>query len=428
MTGKIHLLILSMCLWAIPVSAQSATVILGEELTLPDLIGHAIESNYGIRIAGMQTQQAENNVTLSPFLPSVSGTAYQDQSTLNRAGDGGPRNTLNAGLSLNWTLFDGLNMFSDYRLKKERLSVSELQMRSELEVLVSDIMKQYYYLITLHDQVELAHESIQLSQERYDDALFKYDVGSSSGLEMRLAKIDLNADSTDMIRKEESLRQAYIEMNRLINQSLDRSYYVNDTILLRGQLDKENLEKWTEGNNVSLLLARAGVRIADLEYKIAKSTRYPTLGFAVGYNVNASDANNFNGSFRQSNGVNWGFSVGVNIFNGLETRRRVKNANLERSIQEMTVDDVELYLMSQLDKLYLNYLNNLQLIDFEHENADLARLNMETAMLRYRVGDLSGIDLRNIQQQYLSAVERKIKVIYEAKVSEVTLLTLAGQL
>ena len=85
-------------------------------------------------------------------------------------------------------------------------------------------------------------------------------------------------------------------------------------------------------------------------------------------------------------------------------------------------------MRSELEQLYINYLNNLQLIDFERENADVARMNLEAAMLRYKVGDLSGIDFRNIQQQYLEAVDRKIDVIYQAKISEVSLLTLAGQL
>ena len=263
---------------------------------------------------------------------------------------------------------------------------------------------------------------------RYKEALDKAEIGSASKLEMRLAKIDLNADSSNLIKQEEALRVAYIQMNRMMNSPLSDRGYVNDTILLREQLAREDLMRWADENNVSVLMARAGVRIADLDYKLARAARYPTLDFSAGYNINATDRPNFSGTFSNSNGVNWGFDLGVNIFNGLETNRKLKNARLDRSISETSLSDTELAVRSELEQLYINYLNNLQLIDFERENADVARMNLEAAMLRYKVGDLSGIDFRNIQQQYLEAVDRKIDVIYQAKISEVSLLTLAGQL
>lgn len=399
-----------------------------QRLTLDDCVDRAVEANFGIQIAGMQTQQAANNVTVAPFVPALTGTAQQNQTSQHKTADGRPVNTLGVGVSLSWRIFDGLGMFAEHNRQREQLTASQLQMRDDLEVLVSDVMKQYYLLISLRNQSDLARELMELSQLRYKEAMDKAEIGSASKLEMRLAKIDLNADSSNLIKQEESLRVAYIQMNRLMNGPLSHNGYVHDTIVLRGQMAKEDLHRWAAENNVSVLMARAGVRLSDLDYKLARAARYPTLDFAAGYNINATDQPNFNGTFRNSNGVNWGFNLGINIFNGLETNRKLKNARLDRSISETSLSDTELAVGSELEQLYINYLNNLQLIDFERENADLARINLEAAMLRYRVGSLSGIDFRNIQQQYLEAVDRKINVIYQAKVSEVMLLTLAGQL
>lgn len=399
-----------------------------QRMTLDDCVDRAVEANYGIQIAGMQTQQAANNVTVAPFVPTLAGTARQNQTTQNKTADGRPVNTLGAGVSLSWRIFDGLGMFADHNRQREQLTVSQLQMREDLEVLVSDVMKQYYLLISLRNQADLARELMELSQLRYKEAMDKAEIGSASKLEMRLAKTDLNADSSNLIKQEESLRVAYIQMNRMMNSPLSDHGYVHDTILMREQLAREDLLRWADENNVSVLMARAGVRLSDLDYKLARAARYPTLDFAAGYNINATDQPNFSGTFSNSNGVNWGFNLGVNLFSGLETNRRLKNARLDRSISETSLSDTELAVRSELEKLYINYLNNLQLIDFEGENADVARMNLEAAMLRYKVGDLSGIDFRNIQQQYLEAVDRKINVIYQAKISEVALLTLAGQL
>lgn len=424
MIQKLTLALLFGCLFPAVSYGQDSL----QRMTLEDCVAQAIDANFGLKISGLQTQQAENNVTIAPFVPTVSGTARQNQTGVTRTQNDKASNTLSAGLSLSWRLFDGLGMFATHDRQRVQLSVSQLQMRDQLETLVSDVMKQYYLLISLHSQLELTRESMEFSQERYEEALLRVDIGSSAKPEMLLAKIDLNADSSSLIRQEETLRIAYIEMNRLTNIPLLNNDYVQDSILMGGLLLKPDLTQWAEENNVSILLAQAGIKVSDLDLKLARAARYPTLDFAAGYNINGSDANNFQGNFRNSNGVNWGFNMGVNLFNGLETNRRVRNAKLDQSIREISLLDTELEIMTELDRLYLNYINNIQMISFEQDNAELARQNMELALLRYKVGDLSGIDFRNIQQQYLAAVNRKINVIYQAKISEVMLLTLAGQL
>lgn len=401
-------------------TAQTTT----EHMSLGECIARAMEYNYSLQSSKLQTRQAANNVTPSPFTPTVSGTARQSQSAMNS----GVTNNIGAGLSLEWRIFDGGGMFATYARQKSLLSVAELQQHSFFETLLANVTNQYYALVSLRNRTNIARESMQLSELRYREALAKYTIGAASGLEMKLAKTDLNADSSSLIKQEEALRVAYITMNQLINAPLDNNAYVRDTIIMSEQLERESLVDRTLKQNTDILLARVGVRLSEQELTMARAARWPTIDFAAGYNYNVTDANNFTGTFANSNGANWGFNLGVNIFNGLEASRKVRNAKLGQSIKDLNLKDIELSVMSEFEQLYLNYVNNLQLIDFENENSEAARLNLNVAMDRYRLGDLSGIDFRNIQQQYLSAVDRKLNVIYQAKASEVALLSLAGEI
>lgn len=401
------------------VTAQPAT----EQMNLGECISRAVEYNYSLQSAKLRTSQSANNVTVAPFTPTLNGTARQSQSLMNT----GTTNNLGTGISLGWRLFDGGGMFTTYARRKAELGAAELEEHSRFESLITDVTNQYYLIVSLRNRADVARESLKLSQLRYREAMAKYTIGSASGLEMKLAKTDLNADSSGLIKQEEALRVAYISLNQMMNSPLANNAYVHDTITLSGTLRHEELTRRTMEQNTEILLARNGVQLADLDLRLARAAKWPTLDLAAGYNYNATDANNFTGTFTNSNGANWGFNIGVNIFNGLEATRKVKNARLGQSINYISLKDVELSVMSQLEKLYLNYINNLQLIDFERQNSDAAKLNLEVAMQRYRLGDLSGIDFRNIQQQYLSAVDRTINVIYQAKASEVALLLLAGE-
>lgn len=114
--------------------ALSVTLAHGQtRLTLDDCVARAVEANYGIQIAGMQTQQAANNVSVAPFVPTLSATAQQNRTTQNKTVDGRAVNNLGAGVSLSWRLFDGLGMFAEHSRQREQLTVSQLQMRDELE-------------------------------------------------------------------------------------------------------------------------------------------------------------------------------------------------------------------------------------------------------------------------------------------------------
>lgn len=412
---KRSLIILTILLASLTAYAQ-------DELTIKELIERLVEQNYTLITDELRTRQAQNNVTPAPFLPTLSATARQSYSSV-----GTTSNTLGVGASLDWRMFDGLAMFNLYDKSKTELSVTELSARSNLESLVSQVKGQYYFIVSLNSREKVARELVELSRIRYEDALFKYNIQALSGLEMKLAKTDLNADSTNLIRQIEAVELAYIQLNRILNFNLDKRGYVHDSIMVEAMLGRDALERLVQEQNTEILLSKKGGELSELNLKLAKSAVFPTLDFAAGYNYNAVTERP-SSDFRSSNGVNFGFTLGVKIFDGLEIRRTIRNAQIDREISDISIKDIGNQILAEFDRGYTNYTNNLQLIDFERENAELMRLNLEVAMERYRLGELSGIDFRNIQQQYLAAVDRQINALYLAKSSEVTLLTLAGMI
>ncbi|MDF1560843.1 MAG: TolC family protein [Bacteroidales bacterium] len=126
--------------------------------------------------------------------------------------------------------------------------------------------------------------------------------------------------------------------------------------------------------------------------------------------------------------VNWGFNMSWNIFSGFETNRRMSNAKLEAENSKLAYLDIEYEIMGELDLLYNTYLNNITVTNFEAESAELARASLEIAMERYRLGSLSGLEFREYQNNFLNAINRRLTALYQAKISEIGLRLLAGEL
>jgi outer membrane protein TolC len=396
-----------------------------------------MKQNFDVMISKNNLAISENNVTLAPFLPTLSMGVKQvkydyDYKTYDAQGNyvrsSADYNTVNTSATVNWTLFDGLSMFATRAKQMELLSQGEFQFRASVESLVQNISQQYYYIISLQNQVQLLEEVVAVSRERYNQALTRYKIGKDSGLESKQAKIYLNSDSSRLLLQQQSVKNAYIKLFELMNIPLDSKVVINDTIVPEPLMQQDALLGRAMEKNTSLMLAKSGKRISDLNIKLAKSSSYPSVGFSATYNYNLTQSTLYNSAYNLTTGPYFGFSLNVPIFYGFETNRKISNARIDLKNSELLYEQEKLALEVDIRQEYNTYVNNLQLIEFEIENKEAAYLNLDAAIEKYKIGSLSGIEFRDFQTSYLDASVRKINALYQAKISEITLHLLAGDL
>lgn len=431
---KIGWLLVFSVLFFMPVAAQKQ-----ESLKLDDCISRALEANYSIKIVKNQEKVADNNVTYAPFLPVVDLNLKQNQNIndsktisapddLERKLNGSVSDGLTGGVALNWRLFDGLGMFTTYEKYKEMLAIGELSTQMSVENLVVTVSSFYYNVIAQHSKLDAARHSLGLSNERYNEAKDKYMLGVLSGLELQQAKIDLNADSSNFMKQKELLKSAYISLNASMNADLQQTMYVDDSIVLLPPLSLKDLNDKTLELNTTLQIARKDQKISALDLKLTRSVLFPTLDLNSGYNYSRTKSPSAMTTLNRTNGFYWGVSLNVNVFNQLENRRKIRNAQLDIENAQLSYQEAELQLLSDLAQLYNTYENNLQIVSFENESAYVAFENLDAALEKYKLGSLSGIEFREFQRSYIDAVDRKISAIYQAKASELSLQLISGDI
>jgi outer membrane protein len=422
---RLSLLILALLM---PPGAQAQ-----ETMTLDEAIMKALQNNYSLKISRNNESIAGNNVTLAPFLPTVTGTGRQSQTdntfeSSSSEADKTRTNQFTAGVTMNWRIFDGLGMFATYSRQQELLSMSSQRVRINVENLVMRVCTEYYNIIVQQNRMESVLTSLALSKSRYENAEEKYFLGVISGLDLQQARIDLNADSSAVLLQQETVKSAYIRMTNLLNAGHDINFNINDSIILAPQIDIDLLRETTLTFNNQLILARQGENLSMYDLDAVRALRYPTVNFSTGYNISRSEFPWAASSYNMTNGFNWGLNMSWNIFSGLETNRRIANAKIEAESSRLAYLDIENEILSELDLLYNTYENNIILTDFETQSAEVARISLEIAMERYRLGSLSGLEFREYQNNYLSAINRRLTALYRAKISEIGLRLLAGEL
>ncbi|HRH37166.1 MAG TPA: TolC family protein, partial [Flavobacteriales bacterium] len=174
-------------------------------LTADEAVRIAVEQNYGIRLARLDAQSADllNNAGQAGMLPTIDavGSYTVDNSSTKQtffSGDVRQANNANvrvldAGVLMNWTVFDGLSMFA----AKDRLEALELigetQLRQRIEATTYDVLSTYYQLAQLRKAIDVQREGVRISQQRLEIAEAGKRIGSASGLAVVQAQLDLSA-------------------------------------------------------------------------------------------------------------------------------------------------------------------------------------------------------------------------------------------
>lgn len=202
----------------------------------------------------------------------------------------------------------------------------------------------------------------------------------------------------------------------------DSSIFINTGLLYDSLIvDMENA-------NTSLLIARKNQSVSGYDYKMITARTYPYLKLSSGYNYNylTFDENNINN--QQVNGLNYGLTLGMNLFDGFNKQRERANARVEIDTRQYQYQQVKQQVEADLITFYFAYQNNLLLLKLEEQNIKTAEENLDIALERYKLGNLSGLELREVQQSLLEAEVRLLVVQYQTKLAEVSLLQIAGRI
>lgn len=411
-------------------------------LTLEECINLGLERNFSIRLARNTEEIYSNNVSLgnAGYLPRLSLNAQQSGVVNNvdqNLSDGSTNSTRgvhntssSAGLNLSQTIFDGFRVQTSYQRLQEIGEIGSLQTRMTIENMVASIIAEYYYLIQQERLLSNLKYAVELSKERARIDEERYLLGSGSKLQLLQSQVYLNADSSRLGRQHETVRASRIRLNELLAlEDITEMVFVSDSIIeVNPSLVYDNLLQATLSGNTSLLIASKDQVISEYDRKIIASNAYPYLNFSSGYGMNYNTYQNSSLNNQRNLSANYGLTLGFNIFDGFNRRREISNATIEVENSLLAYQQVEQQTLADLLTLYYGYTNNLMLLSLELQNLDVARENLEIALERYKLGDLAGLELREVQRSLLDAEERLLSIQYQTKLAEISLLQISGRI
>ena len=429
--------LLYILLFLAPFSTSSQNV-----LNLQEVLQIGLEYNFDIQIVRNEARISSNNVTRgnAGFLPTVgiSGGYSARVSNANQF----PRNadevtrirnsqthSLDAGVSLNWTIFEGFRVQTNYRRLQELQTIGELNVRLTIENLISNLTAEYYNYVHQHLRLITMQQAVALSRERLRIVEAHYQVGSRSMLDVRQARVDFNADSAQLILQHEVLIRSQIRLNELMGIDVNTQFEPEaSSIEFNPFLIRDDLQASMMQYNTLLQLTDQSRVLSELELRMLESRNFPFMRLNTGYGFSNLNYNRGTLDRQRTWGPNVGITIGYTLFDGFNRRREQQNARIVIENRELEIARRTQWLQSDFANMWVAYQNNIELVHLEVQSVENARLNYEIAMERFLLGDLGGFQLREAQNGLMAAEQRLLTARYRTKLYEISLLQISGRI
>lgn len=433
-------------------------------LSKEEAVKLTLENNLGIRIANNNVAVAENNkgILNSGFLPTITGSAganYQrDDSTfefpgqflrddtgevlLDDSGNPVPRpdaelykaeaQRYNARITADYTLFDGLGRLYDFKRLKEEYNLSALQSRETIETTILQLFTIYFEAARVSENIRVLEETYGNTQDRLKRATYSFEYGQTNKLDVLNAQVDLVNDSINLMNERQLLKNTTRDLNIVLNKDLENQFVVDTTVAFVDDIRLAEFLTEGENNNVRMLQARSNMTINDYTLKSAKSVFLPTVGLtgSYGWNLNQNAPGAFFPGVNVNNTRNFtlGATVTWNLFDGGRGITQVKNARILLESQDALQDQIELEVRRDISNAKGDFQNRLKVYQLQEQNVITAKDNYNRSNERYKLGQITSVELRQAQINLLNAQTSKNLAKYNAKLAELQLLQLTGQL
>jgi outer membrane protein len=410
-------------------------------LTKKEALQTALENNYGIKIANNTIKIAENNSSIynSGFLPLISTSAganynVSDQEIGRQDGTitsvaSAETETYNASINLNYTIFDGLGRKYNYKQLQETYNITAFQARETIENTYLQLFNVYFQIARLSENTKNLKKTLAISKQRLQRAQYQHDYGQSTKLELLNAEVDVNNDSINLINTEQQFITAKRDLNIILGVKQDVDYDVETEVDFAILLSFEELLSKATTSNVVLKQQEKNIEISKYAIKANRGGYLPSVGLTSSYGWNKSI--NPSTSFLASStvtGLNAGVNLSWNIFDGGNTKTRVANAKITLENQEILKQQQTETVENSLKNMWGEYHNKLYILKAQEQNVITAQNNFDRTQELHKLGQLSSIEFRQAQINLLNTQNAQNNAKYDAKLIELELLQLSGQI
>ncbi|MFQ6610810.1 MAG: TolC family protein, partial [Fidelibacterota bacterium] len=334
----------------------------------------------------------------------------------------------NSSIGLSSVLFSGGKNYYTWEKLKKAGEVGKVQKQQAMENTTVAVIKAYYRITSLKDNLNIARKALEISKQRLERIANKVELGSALKLEQLNSEVDMNTDSINVLNALLQLENAKRNLNFILGREIETEFTVVDSVEFYPEKKIEDWRKTAFEHNTSLKEARLQLEQSRYDVKIARAAYFPVISGTAAYNNSQSESEGGQWIKNEQSGMTTGLNVSVDLFSGFRKKNNLQNANIGVRSKKEALDLSLGSLETEIMNAYATYKNALFTVKSEEKNLEIAKMNFDRTRESYRLGQVTTTQFREAQLNWIRAEQRLIDEKYTAKFAEVELYRLSGTL
>jgi outer membrane protein len=399
-----------------------------QQWSYQDCVDYARDHNISLqqsRLAG-ESSQYSLEAARAQWAPSLNFSTSQGYVNTPFAKDGVNKNAYssNYGLNAGWTVWDGGSRENNIKRSELQTNIAELTTNDLFRTLETDILSLYINILYAKEAITINEDAVVVSKEQMDRAESLMNSGRLSKVDYQQFVAQYEQDRYAVVNAQGTYDTQRMQLKKLLELGISQSMelepceWTAEEVLAQAAPIEESYQLALI-TDAQLQAKKLEIESAELDQKIAKSSKYPQIalnaGVGTGYNAPVSA---FGDQMKWGWNENIGVSVSVPILDNKKTKVAVAQARIDKLNAELDQAARENELAQTVEGWYVDLQTAQARYISGVEQVKSVELSDTYVNEQFKVGKVNTVELLQAHSNLLSARRELLQAKYMAMLSQ----------
>jgi len=402
-------------------------------LTLDKAVELALERNLSIIKTQNDVDAAQSRVLTAygSYLPTISasgGWNGNQRTGVQRiqgiaipgATSKSTNNSFQAGVNLDYTIFDGLRREANFNsITSSAISTEQIAARMR-QTIINGVESAYLNVLKFEQLMKVNDENLKRDRQQLERITESNRIGALSLADVYRQQSQVAADEYKVIQAQNDYDNAKADLVALIGLDMNMDYQISDqsisTVIGSVELNA-TVEKYKNFNELvkralsirpDYLAAKENYDVSESGVTAARSGYFPRITASAGYNLSSSEFSKLS----DNKNLSWGINLNWNIFDAFQTNQVLQSAIVLKKNSEATLKQSERDISVEVKRALLNLEAARKQVEVSQKGVISASQDRKIAEERYNLGAGTLLDLLTASVGYVTAEVNNISASY----------------
>ncbi|MGQ9602780.1 MAG: TolC family protein [bacterium] len=286
--------------------------------------------------------------------------------------------------------------------------------------------EKYLNMLKAKKVIDVRREALERSLRRLDRAKFLFEIGSAVKADVLKAEVEVGNSRLALMSAENALWLAESDLKHFLSIDQETPIVVSDIVDLP-VISRELNEVAAISSRPDILAAKAKWRASKFGVWAGRGGWFPVVSFDFRNNYTGDGFPDRLTTLYDQAKWSWGFTLYFDLFDGLYTLSRVKEAKVSREIARMDLEELLRSASLEVRQAYHELEQARERLVVSRRTVELAEEELRLAEESYNLGAISMLELIDAQVNLSEAKESYIEALYDLLLADARLSKAGGK-